>query len=127
MLSFSALPFTASNISAFPFHCIPLHSCPPLLHSASDEYELYHRAGDMSLLTSPMPVPLATEVPLDNTLLADAAQRSKARFVSDCASYLQVCWIQQEMIELWAITKKGVQRFHEGFRVDKECQGVDKG
>jgi hypothetical protein len=44
----------------------------------------------MSLFTSPMPVPLATEVPLDSTLLADATQRAKARFVSDCASYLQV-------------------------------------
>jgi hypothetical protein len=39
-----------------------------------------------------------TEIDLDNTLLLDAVNKGKARFVSDCASYLQVraaavhCW-----------------------------------
>lgn len=32
-----------------------------------------------------------TEISLDNTLLLDAVNKGKARFVSDCASYLQVC------------------------------------
>ncbi len=32
-----------------------------------------------------------TEIPLDNTLLLDAVQKGKARFVSDCASYIQSC------------------------------------
>lgn len=32
-----------------------------------------------------------TEIDLDNTLLLDAVNKGKARFVSDCASYLQVC------------------------------------
>ena len=31
-----------------------------------------------------------TEIDLDNTLLLDAVNKGKARFVSDCASYLQV-------------------------------------
>lgn len=31
-----------------------------------------------------------TEIGLDNTLLLDAINKGKARFVSDCASYLQV-------------------------------------
>lgn len=31
-----------------------------------------------------------TEMELDNTLLLDSVKKSKARFVSDCASYLQV-------------------------------------
>mmetsp|Transcript_11081 Transcript_11081/g.19260 ORF Transcript_11081/g.19260 Transcript_11081/m.19260 type:complete len:904 (+) Transcript_11081:107-2818(+) len=32
-----------------------------------------------------------TEIGLDNTLLLDAVQKGKARFVSDCASYIQSC------------------------------------
>lgn len=32
-----------------------------------------------------------TEIGLENTLLLDAINKGKARFVSDCASYLQVC------------------------------------
>eukprot|EP00201_Polytomella_parva_P010422 CAMPEP_0175058822 /NCGR_PEP_ID=MMETSP0052_2-20121109/12069_1 /TAXON_ID=51329 ORGANISM="Polytomella parva, Strain SAG 63-3" /NCGR_SAMPLE_ID=MMETSP0052_2 /ASSEMBLY_ACC=CAM_ASM_000194 /LENGTH=934 /DNA_ID=CAMNT_0016324261 /DNA_START=67 /DNA_END=2867 /DNA_ORIENTATION=- len=32
-----------------------------------------------------------TEVSLENTLLLDAVQKGKARFVSDCASYIQSC------------------------------------
>jgi len=32
-----------------------------------------------------------TEIPLENTLLLDAVQKGKARFVSDCASYIQSC------------------------------------
>jgi hypothetical protein len=31
-----------------------------------------------------------TEIGTDNTLLLDAINKGKARFVSDCASYLQV-------------------------------------
>jgi hypothetical protein len=31
-----------------------------------------------------------TEISLENTLLLDAINKGKARFVSDCASYLQV-------------------------------------
>jgi hypothetical protein len=31
-----------------------------------------------------------TEIGLENTLLLDAINKGKARFVSDCASYLQV-------------------------------------
>eukprot|EP00798_Chlamydomonas_sp_ICE-L_P026077 gene26077-11781_t len=33
----------------------------------------------------------ATEIVLENTLLQDAVQKGKARFVSDCASYIQSC------------------------------------
>lgn len=32
-----------------------------------------------------------TEIQLENTLLLDAVQKGKARFVSDCASYIQSC------------------------------------
>jgi len=32
-----------------------------------------------------------TEISLENTLLLDAVQKGKARFVSDCASYIQSC------------------------------------
>lgn len=32
-----------------------------------------------------------TEITLENTLLLDAVQKGKARFVSDCASYIQSC------------------------------------
>jgi hypothetical protein len=32
-----------------------------------------------------------TEIALENTLLLDAVQKGKARFVSDCASYIQSC------------------------------------
>jgi hypothetical protein len=32
-----------------------------------------------------------TEIQLQNTLLLDAVQKGKARFVSDCASYIQSC------------------------------------
>ncbi|MEW5311275.1 MAG: hypothetical protein WDW38_003003 [Sanguina aurantia] len=32
-----------------------------------------------------------TEIQLENTLLSDAVQKGKARFVSDCASYIQSC------------------------------------
>ena len=35
-----------------------------------------------------------TEITLENTLLLDAVQKGKARFVSDCASYIQVCGLQ---------------------------------
>lgn len=34
-----------------------------------------------------------TEIGLENTLLLDAINKGKARFVSDCASYLQVCGV----------------------------------
>ena len=33
-----------------------------------------------------------TEISLENTLLLDAVNKGKARFVSDCANYLQVRW-----------------------------------
>jgi hypothetical protein len=32
-----------------------------------------------------------TEIAMENTLLLDAVQKGKARFVSDCASYIQSC------------------------------------
>ncbi len=32
-----------------------------------------------------------TEISVENTLLLDAVQKGKARFVSDCASYIQSC------------------------------------
>lgn len=49
---------------------------------------------DTDYLTTPTRESMAditiTEINLDNTLLLDAINKGKARFVSDCASYLQV-------------------------------------
>lgn len=63
-----------------------------------------------------------TEIGLENTLLLDAINKGKARFVSDCASYLQVrqaaawCrwgrgqgreWVCQHLPQLSALSKSG--------------------
>jgi hypothetical protein len=50
--------------------------------------------ADTDYLTTPTRESMAditiTEISLENTLLLDAINKGKARFVSDCASYLQV-------------------------------------
>mmetsp|Transcript_16992 Transcript_16992/g.50930 ORF Transcript_16992/g.50930 Transcript_16992/m.50930 type:complete len:923 (-) Transcript_16992:424-3192(-) len=49
-------------------------------------------SGSVPKLTpGSVPQILVTELPMENTLLLDAVQKGKARFVSDCTSYIQSC------------------------------------
>lgn len=57
------------------FHPLPIHTDTDYLTTLTRE-----SMADITI----------TEISLENTLLLDAINKGKARFVSDCASYLQV-------------------------------------
>lgn len=70
-------------------------------------------AADTDYLATPTRESMAditiTEIALENTLLLDAINKGKARFVSDCASYLQASTIQiQQLCICWAAAVSNV-------------------